>query len=382
MTSLSLAPVVLAWTGLVLAAIPAVLTAVNLMLYRRPPRTGDDALPAASVLIPARDEEERIGRSVRAALGSRGVEVEVLVMDDGSTDRTAEIVREISRHDGRVRLLEAPPLPPGWAGKQHACQALADAARNPVLVFVDADVELRPDGVAGALRFLRRSGADLVSGFPRQRTGTPVERLVIPLIHFVLLGYLPLAGMRWTRSGAFAAGCGQLFVARRFAYEMAGGHAAIRHTFHDGLELPRLFRRRGLRTDLFDATATATCRMYEGAREVVLGLAKNAHEGMAGPVAIWVWSVLLVGGHALPPLLAVAGLLWAPDAAWTALAVAGTGLGLATRLALALRFRQSLFGALLHPVGVVLLVGIQWYARLRRRAGRAVTWKDRVPADA
>lgn len=371
---------VLAILGLVLAAIPALMLAVNLIYFRRPRRwtSHDQPLPALSVLIPARNEEARIGQTLDALLASRGVDLEILVMDDHSSDRTADIVQGIAAWDPRVRLLQSPALPSGWAGKQHACHRLAEHASHPVLVFLDADVEVAPDGLARAAAFLDDSGADLVSGFPRQRTGSFVERLVLPLIHCVLLGYLPFPGMRHTKLEAFAAGCGQLFLARRAAYVDAGGHGAIRSSFHDGIRLPRAFRRAGRPTDLFDATDIAACRMYSDARQVVLGLAKNAHEGMGGRRAIWVWSLLLLGGHVWPPLQACA--LWLTGSHGTALhlALLATGLTLATRLVLAVRFRQSLSGALLHPVGVALLVGIQWFARWRRSTGRAVTWRDRV----
>jgi glycosyltransferase involved in cell wall biosynthesis len=371
---------VLGVLGLTLAVAPAVMIGINLLLYRTPPVPEGEPPPRVSILIPARDEEPRIARAVEAAAASRGVEPEVVVMDDHSTDRTAEIVRAIAASNPRVRIEAAPELPAGWSGKQHACHVLASRAATSRLVFIDADVELAPDGVARALGFLESSGADLVSGFPRQVTGTLVEKLVIPLIHFVLLGYLPILGTRRSPSEAFAAGCGQLFVARREAYEGAGGHAAIRATFHDGLLLPRAFRRAGFRTDLFDATRVASCRMYRGAREVIQGLAKNAHEGMAGPLAIWLWSALLLAGYVLPPALVVLGAVTTARGTWWDLALAATGIALATRVVLAIRFRQSIIGALLHPIGIATLLAIQWYAWFLRLAGRGVEWKDRAQA--
>lgn len=374
---------VLALVSLALAALPAVLVAANLLAYRhpRPARDAAGRRRAVSVLIPARNEEVRIGAAVAAAQSSRGVDLEVVVMDDHSTDRTAEIVRRLAAADPRVRLEQAPRLAPGWAGKPHACQALAETAHHPILLFIDADVELAPDGAARAADFLELSGADLASGFPRQLTASFGERLLIPLIHFVLLGYLPIRWMRSSPEPSFAAGCGQLMVTHRSAYRAAGGHAAVRATFHDGIQLPRAFRRAGLRTDLFDATEVASCRMYDSGRAVVEGLAKNAHEGMAAPAAIWIWSALLLGGHVLPGALAAAGAILAPTSPWFAVALAAVVLGLATRAALAVRFRQSALGAALHPVGVATLVTVQWMAWLRRRRGRASVWKGRVQVD-
>ena len=204
----------------------------------------------------------------------------------------------------------------------------------------------------------------------------------MPLIHFVLLGFLPVRRMRRSLAPEFAAGCGQLMVTRRERLRRGRRARRIRGPpFHDGIQLPRAFRRAGLRTDLFDATEIASCRMYRGAREVVKGLAKNAHEGMAAPGAIWLWSVLLLGGHVLPAVLAIAGAVLAPSSAWFAASLAALILGLAIRAVLALRFRQSVFGALLHPAGVAALVGIQWLAWWRRRSGRPSVWKGRVQVD-
>ena len=136
-----------------------------------------------------------------------------MVLDDHSDDATADVVLAMMERDHRVRFLEGQPLPDGWCGKQFACSILSRAARHSLLVFLDADVRLAPDGLARITTYLEESRADLVSGIPRQETGTLVEKLVIPLIHFVLLGFLPLARMRRYRHPAYAAGCGQLFLA-------------------------------------------------------------------------------------------------------------------------------------------------------------------------
>ncbi len=186
----------LALAALALAVLPALLFLTNLRAYRLPPMPAPAVFPAISVLIPARDEESAIGPAVLAALASGGVDVEVVVLDDHSEDATATIVSEIAARDPRVQLVVGPELPEGWCGKQHACARLAEWARYPLLAFLDADVRLAPEGLARLAAFLDASRADLVSGVPLQETGTLAERLVIPLIHFILLGFLPLGRMR------------------------------------------------------------------------------------------------------------------------------------------------------------------------------------------
>ncbi|WP_158043415.1 glycosyltransferase [Skermanella pratensis] len=369
-----------AWFCAWLAMIPAVMTVWNLLLYRPPPKREEAAgggWAAVSVLIPARNEADKIEASVRAALANTGADLEVVVLDDHSTDGTADVVRAIG--DPRVRVEQAPALPPGWSGKQHACWHLAKLARHPLLVFVDADVRLAPDGLARMAAFMaKHPGAGLASGFPRQETGTWPERLVIPMIHFLLLGYLPFVGMRLSAAPGLGAGCGQLFIARTDAYVRAGGHAEIKQSLHDGIKLPRAFRRAGIHTELFDADDVATCRMYRSGTEVWQGFTKNATEGMATPMGLPVWTALLAGGHILPFLLLLGLFLFGgpPEALFPA--CVGIAVALGTRLALAFRFDQSIASALLHPVGVAIMLAIQWSALWTALRGRPSTWRGRA----
>lgn len=377
----------LALAALALAAFPAGLFVINLGRLRPPLEPRDvpglqGRSPPVSVLIPARDEERVIGAAVRSVLASEDgdggpMDLELVVLDDGSRDATAAIVRALAEDDPRVRLKTAPPLPPGWCGKQHACAVLAGHARHPVWVFLDADVRLAPDALRRIVAFLQQSGAGLVSGFPRQETGTWAEKLLIPLVHFVLLGYLPMGAMRRSPRPGYGAACGQLVAVRADAYLQVGGHQAIRTSLHDGLHLPRLFRRGGQRTDLFDATELAVCRMYESARGVFAGLAKNAHEGMGAPETILLWTLLLVTGQVLPFLLLPAGLTGALPGAATALAGVAALLAGGMRWLAAWRFRQSRLGALLHPLGIATLLAIQWWALTRHLLGRPASWKGR-----
>ena len=371
--------IVMVMLACVLALIPALLFHCNLRLYTRLPRvstplTGE--IPAISVLIPARNEAASIRAAVNAALHSRDVALEVIVLDDHSEDETAAMVRQMASEDPRVRLALAPPLPTGWCGKQHACATLAQHAAHPLLVFVDADVRLAPDGLARMAAFLRTSNAALISGVPYQETVTLGEKLLIPLIHVLLLGFLPMHRMRQSPHPAYGSGCGQLVMVRREAYVKTGGHTAIRTSLHDGLTLPRAFRRAGFMTDLFDATDIAACRMYRSWQEVWNGLAKNAGEGLAAPAMIGPATLLLLGGQVLPVIC----LFGARPATWTGLALAGLGVAAAyyPRWQAWRRFQQSALGAWLHPIGIVLLLSIQWYALICTWLGRPMRWKGRA----
>ena len=365
----------LLWATFALAALPAVMAGINLLVLRRPPLPATP--PSIAILIPARNEAAAIGACVDAALASAGADIEVIVLDDGSSDGTGAIVEARARGDARLRLASAPPLPAGWNGKQHACHILSGLTRRPILLFIDADVRLAPEGAARLAAGMAMGSADLVSGVPRERMESLAERLLIPMINALILGYLPVLMMRRVGQESLGAGCGQLMMVRAEAYRAAGGHAAIRSTLHDGLKLPRLLRRAGFKTDLVDGTDLAECRMYSGVRELVRGLLKNATEGMAKPVALPIWTVLLFGGHVLPWIL-LAKALAAGSPELVALTMLACALPLAARAAQALRCKEPLGAVPLHPFGVLALLAIQWTALVRRRLGIQTDWRGRA----
>lgn len=360
---------------LVLAFIPAMVTVWNHSVFKQPPESPPESNQEISILIPARNEESNIGSAVEAALASEGVNVEVVVLDDHSTDRTASIVREIAETDPRLRLESAPELPPGWCGKQHACARLAEHATHEMMLFVDADVVMDPAAPARLASFLESRKAGLVSAFPHQETGSFLEKLLIPLIEFILLGYLPIQMGRWFRSPGFGAGCGQVFLADRSAYRKVGGHSVIKESLHDGVKLPRAFRSAGFQTDICSGHGLFRCRMYHDAEEVWSGLLKNAHEGIANPGTILPFTVFLIGGSVAPFVLAALfpslGIAW-----W--LGLSPLLLAMLPRTLNTLRFRQNALGWLLHPISVILFLVIQWQALFRFLAGKKPTWKGRA----
>jgi glycosyltransferase involved in cell wall biosynthesis len=367
------------------AVFPAFLFLGNIERYHAPfpeRRLAARTQPRVSVLIPARNEEAHIAECLKCVLASRGVGLEVTVLDDASTDRTAEIVREMAREDSRLQLAVGLPLPAGWNGKQHACWQLAQMASEDLLLFLDADVRIAPHAIAQCVTTLRRTGVELLSGFPRQITVGFVEAMLIPLIHFVLLSFLPLGRMRRSTNPAYAAGCGQFLLVEHAPYFFSGGHLAIRETRHDGLRLPQVLRQHGLRTDLVDLTDLAEVRMYDSARAVWQGLAKNATEGLAAPLRIVPITLLLLLGQVAPLAL----VLWLVthwhriherNVIYAFALLVAFAASYAPRLLASRRFRQPLYSALLHPLGVLLLLLVQWQAFLRQLIGRPVQWRQR-----
>lgn len=380
---MSLAVIGLAFAGIAAAGFlknVAAFDALRTLNENAPDQDSNDFVKV-SVLIPARDEESGIQASVGAALTSQNVVVEVIVLDDHSTDETASIVKKMAREmsalgDDRLRYESSAELPTGWNGKQHACFQLAKLATHPRLLFLDADVRLAPDAIARLSAYQDKRGAALLSAFPRQETGTWLEKWIIPMMHYVLLCYLPFSRMRRSKSPAYASGCGQLFLTHADDYRTAGTHRGIAESRHDGIKLPRLYRQAGMSTDVVDGSSIAVCRMYHGAGQVVRGVLKNATEGIANARLIIPFTLLLMGGSVLPIVTGIAAI--ASGRPWLlAVSLIGIVLGHLPRVIAAKRFGQSVFGAVCHSAAVAVFIFLQWVAMVQSIAGYQVAWRGR-----
>jgi len=375
---------------LALALLPLALFVKNLQDFQR--ACSDPAILEraseipVSVLIPARNEESSIGAALDRLIESTHRRFEVLVLDDASEDATAQIVESKSERFQAIALHRSKGLAPGWNGKQNACWQLAQLAQYDRLLFLDADVRLSPEALVRILAEQEYREAPLVSGFPFQETGSFAEKLLIPMMHYILLGFLPIERMRNSTDPGFAAGCGQLFLAKKADYLQAGGHSALAGSRHDGIKLPRAFRQVGLKTDIFDASDIATCRMYHNLQQVHQGLLKNATEGIANPKLIGPFTILLLGGSVLPICLFLWQLVRCLEGSlWSGLPLATLIiLGLAAlvswlpRLLAQRRFRQSMLGVIMHPWSVLWFVSLQWTALLRQALRLKTAWRGRL----
>jgi len=339
-------------------------------------RVGRPDRPEVSVLVPARNEAGRIAPTIAAILASRGVDLELCVLDDGSTDGTGDVVREASGGDVRLRVLEGRALPEGWLGKPHACAQLADAARGDVLVFVDADVVLAPDGLARTVAALAEGPFDLTCPYPRQEAEGPGPRLVQPLLQWTWLTFLPLGLAARRPRPSLVAANGQLLACRRADYERAGGHAAVADAVLEDLELGRAFVRAGMTAGVVDGTDVATCRMYDSWSELREGYAKSLWAAAGSPTRSAALLALLLWLFVAPPVAALAGLTRGrPRLA--ALGSLGYAAGVASRAVAAGRTGGRRRDALWHPVSVLALGWITARS-LRRRAQGTLTWRGRT----
>ena len=363
--------------GLALLATPAALslgmTAVNLLAWTRG-RAGARAEGRVSVLVPARNAERDIEACVRAIAASRHPVHEIVVCDDGSTDATAAIVARLAEELPRVRVIEAGELPAGAVGKPHACHALAESAAGEVLVFVDADVRLEPDGLERLVSLVE--DADVATAVPRQLVGSVAEGLVVPMLAVTYTSWFPLALVRRSREPRFVAACGQLVVARREAYDAIGGFAAVMSEIVDDVAFCRLAKQRGARVVFADGSRMARCRMYRSARGVWEGFSKNLYEGIgAHPAALAGVTALYALAFVGPLVALVLGLATAEPALWL-VGVAVSVAQLAARAALAARLSQPAWSVATQPLGALAVVAIAWNS-YRWHRSRRLAWAGR-----
>ena len=374
-----------------LVALPWLLAPLLLVHRMRRSRTLDEEpaaapedAPLVSIVVPARNEAHNIERCARSALAARWPRLEVLVVDDHSTDGTGDVARRIAAEDPRLRVVDPEPLPDGWFGKPWVCQAGFDASRGEIVCFVDADTWQAPDLVPRAVHAMRARGAGLLSVDADQELGSFWEKVVQPQVF----------GMLWARFGGTEIvnasprasdkiANGQCILVGREAYVAAGGHRAVRDQVAEDLMLAQRFFLAGLNPVLVLGAGRIRTRMYTSLADLVRGWTKNVYAGgreaMPGgrigralfPLALVLPALLmlappvallccLAGGEPMTSTCAAAAIATASSLAWWAFVYRWLG--------------QSPRWALLYPLGAAVLLWIMLRGIVR---GRRVAWKGR-----
>jgi len=330
--------------------------------------------PLVSVIIPARNEARNIERCVRSVLATKYSPIEVIVVDDRSTDGTAEIVEPATGN--RVRLVRGAELPPGWFGKQWAIVQGYQLARGELLLFADADTRHEPELLPRAVRGLQDERVDLFTVLPRQEMRTFWERLIQPHVFVALESrFAYLASVNRSRIYWNAIANGQFILTTRVAYEAVGTHEAVKHGVTDDLMLAQSYVRAGKDIFIAQAREFMTTRMYGSLREIIAGWSKNLASGvplMAPPIA--------VVRATLPYLMWLPALFWlAPPLLWLMTgwhwAAIATVVSLLTWIAVYATERAPIWYALLYPLGSALVAFIMIRSAWRGR--RLIEWRGR-----
>ena len=330
--------------------------------------------PLVSVIIPARNEARNIERCVRSVLASKYSPVEVIVVDDRSTDGTAELVERST--GSRLQVVRGIEPPEGWFGKQWAIVQGYKIARGELLLFADADTRHEPELLPRAVRGLQDEHVDLFTVLPRQEMRTFWERLIQPHVFVALESrFAYLASVNRTRTYWNAIANGQFILTTRAAYDAVGTHAAVKHSVADDVVLAQNYVRAGKDIFIAQAREFMTTRMYGSLREIIAGWTKNLASGallMAPPIR--------VVRALLPYLMWLPALFWlAPPILWLTTswhwAAIATVVSLFTWIAVYASERAPVWYALLYPLGATMVGFIMIRSAWR---GKRVEWRGRV----
>ncbi len=360
---------------------------MNLVALKRPSRKAvvPDDPPLVSVLIPARNEEENIQRCLSSILGQDYPNLEVIVLDDNSTDRTAEIVGGMADDDSRVQLIRGKPLPDGWAGKCYACHQLSQNAHGSWLLFVDADTASRSHMIRSTLQIAIINNVAMLSGFPRQRVSGITQKIVIPILfYFIVMSWFPLWLFHsWKKPGPTLA-IGQFLLFKREDYMRIGGHEAVKTRIMEDVWFGIEMHKHGGRILSVDLSGVLTTKMYTSMGTMAEGCIKWFYSVAAlSPVA-------LIGLVLIAYIFFLAPFYWACTRPlndlmsdglvmdWGAVVLVQVAVILLMRIITDIYFRGSKISFIFHPLGMGFLILAVIFGASRRALGAGVAWKDRV----
>jgi chlorobactene glucosyltransferase len=359
---------------------------LNLRSLRRPDINSriPEPAPLVSVLIPARNEEENIETCLKSLQKQDYPNFEIIVLDDNSTDRTAELVEMMAAKDDRIRLIKGQPLVQGWAGKPFACYQLAEKAKGSWLLFIDADTTHAPHMLRSTLAIALELKPSMLSGFPRQMAESLPEKIAMPVLYFVIMSLMPLWWVHRSKGHRPSLTIGQFILFAREDYWRMDGHIAVKDRILEDVWLGVETVRHGGRHIAIDLSTVFYCRMYRNVGKMWEGFVK------------WMYSVAALSPFALVGLVAAGFVFYLAPFYWLWNAFLSTAAPTDWRFIVAFQvamiifmrwvvdhhFRQSLLSAVLHPLGFSFLVAAGLYGGWREVVGLGVRWKERLYGEA
>ena len=335
--------------------------------------------PILSIMIPARNEEINIRQCLESVLNCRtdSIDIEVLVMNDHSEDRTVAEIQQVIQQDDRVRLFHSDPLPEGWMGKSYACHQLVQHAQGNWWLFIDADVRLEVEGLEAAMVTACSQGKGLISGFPRMETGTWLEKILVPMMSFVIAYHLPIMMVRRSRSPFFVAVTGAWLMIHPDSYARSGGHEGISTQIVEDMELARAVKRIGDPVTLANVQHYTSARMYRNAGQVWEGYKKNIFVGAGRSpllaIGISIYYALLF----ILPVITLIYSLCTLDTmliGWSLLSIL---IGMISKSIIDVYHGKPIWMGIYMPVSAACLIGIMMDSWRAGANGTGYNWKGR-----
>ncbi|MBC7333896.1 MAG: glycosyltransferase [Actinobacteria bacterium] len=338
------------------------------------------SLPLISILIPARNEAKNIGKCIKSLLKQSYPNIEILVLNDNSTDNTAVVVNKIAEKNSKVRLINGAPLPHGWLGKSYACYQLSKHAKGEYLIFTDADTFHFRDSISNAISCLIRNNLDALSAYPLQIMVSIHERILVSFINFFILGFLPLALVKNSRSPFFCTAIGQFMMFKKDVYQKIGGHKSVRNKVLEDVHISKQVKRHGYKFMIFDARKNIYCRMYKNFEDLIYGFSRFIFAAFNYNATVqFTITILFSAVFLFPFILLPLGLFvfdWSPLI--TNLITIQIFIILLIRLMLSIRFKGKVFDALLHPLSMLYIIVISINSVLQSKLKHGIYWKGRI----
>lgn len=329
--------------------------------------------PRVSLLIPLRNEERNIEGLLDSIDELTYSNVEIILLDDHSTDNTVALIEEKRKFMKPIQLMSGDPLPSGWIGKSYACHQLSKKATGDYYFFIDADVRLHQRAIERCISTMQQRKCRLITGFPHFPTSSSLSQLLVPMQHFIVFLHLPLMVANKTTSPLFSAAHGAFMFFHRKSYEEIGGHVQVKQQIVEDVQLARNMKAHQFSVLLANVTTTASCYMYQTNKEVWEGFSKNIFNGIGrsfllGSFIIVVYFLFFVS----PLLLASFGVLTSSYVYFLPLCIV-----VLIRAFVDLKTKQSLWLSFLMPLSSLFLIMLLLHAMIGYVTHKGFTWKGR-----
>jgi len=247
---------------------------VNLLFFKKPKPLSPKQNPLISILVPCRNEEENIDKCVNSLIDQDYEKLEILLIDDNSSDNTWKKIEHLSSQNSQVKSFKGRNLPENWTGKNWACHQLSQKAKGEYLLFIDADTHLAKFSVSSGLKHMEDNSLELLTLVPKRNLFNFTDYLIWIMVSWFIFSWIPFYIAKKLPYSIFAAGFGQFLLFNREAYDKVGGHKKISNLVLDDFELARSIKTSGFNSEILDGTGSVETKGYSSSIEAVDGHAK------------------------------------------------------------------------------------------------------------
>ena len=331
-----------------------------------------------SVLIPARNEETKIGLSLAALVLQRYTPMEILVLDDDSGDNTLEIIRSFEQIDDRIRVIQGKELPDGWIGKNWACHQLFNEAKGDYLLFIDADTILAPGVITASMHEASSQSADLLTVMPKRMAGCVAEKLMYPFLDWFLFSWLPMRAAHKRKNSYLSASFGQFMLFKTESYNKIGGHYSIWNNPLDDFSLGRMVKRSGLKWLLFSGAGSVDVLAGKGNVDAFMSISRSLFPAINYSFMVFMLLFALLFGMCFIPISTIVGFdkLSSPGSEFVFISYLSLSLIAISWVIVCKKFEHSIVTVVFYPLCISLMFIAAWHSVIAYNL-HLTTWKDR-----